>query len=415
MKVVITSVAALNGGDAAILLSIIELLKELEPAVEITVFDAKPRVSRRYYPEVPFRQLLWRRWKRSPAPSLARARLLAAAEAIAAGRTVLGRLLAPLAFRDLQAYAEADVVISSGGTYLVEAYRLEPRFFSFEVARRVGAPLVLFTQSLGPFNDPENRGRIRDFLGSAAVVLLRDERSRRYLADLGLNGNLRVAADVVFASAPEDLAERAGRRRLPEARSPRVGVSVRHWPHFRSQDAEEGMRAYREAVASAVTHLVQRHDAEVVFVSTCQGVREYRMDDSKVAREISEALPPSVRARVRVDDDFHTPSELVEIIGELDFVIATRMHMAILSLVAGTPVVPIAYEFKTAELFRRLEGREEMLDIETLDGEELCAAVDDFLETIDARRGELFEAVSTERDRAREAVKYLVEALPPDR
>ena len=411
MKVVITSTVALNGGDAAILLSIVDLLRGIDPGVEITVFDSQPRVAKRYYPELRFRKLLWRRGKRSLAPRLARARLAAAASALAAGRRLRARVLAPFSYRDLQAYQDADVVISTGGTYLVEAYDLDQRFYDFEIAERLGTPLVLFTQSLGPFEDPENRARIRRFLGDAALVLLRDERSRRHLAEVGVEDNLEVCADVVFASAPEDVAERAARRRLPEERPLRVAVSVRRWPHFRTRDMAQGMEAYRDAIAVAVTRLVEERGAEVVFLSTCQGVPEYRMNDARVAREIFDALPSTVRDRVRVDDAFHAPDDLVNRIADFDFVVSTRMHMAILSLIAGTPVVPIAYEFKTKELFRRLEGAEPVLDIETIDGDALVGAIDDFLQEIDDRREPLFGAVARERARALDAADHFVAAL----
>src|SRR3546814_6657409 len=60
------------------------------------------------------------------------------------------------------------------------------------------------------------------------------------------------------------------------------------------------------------------------------------------------------RSRVRVDDRFHTPEALRDRYAGYDMVVATRMHAAILALCAGTPVMPLAYEFKTAELFGRL-------------------------------------------------------------
>ena len=44
----------------------------------------------------------------------------------------------------------------------------------------------------------------------------------------------------------------------------------------------------------------------------------------------------------------------MELAKGFDFVVATRMHMMILSLCVGTPVLPIAYEFKTKELAARL-------------------------------------------------------------
>jgi colanic acid/amylovoran biosynthesis protein len=87
-----------------------------------------------------------------------------------------------------------------------------------------------------------------------------------------------------------------------------------------------------------------------------------------------------------VDEEFHTPEALGEILGEFDLVIATRMHMAILSMCAGTPVLPIAYEFKTKELFDGLQLGEWVLDIDALEPGQSVRTLAEFLVSIDRAR-----------------------------
>ncbi len=92
----------------------------------------------------------------------------------------------------------------------------------------------------------------------------------------------------------------------------------------------------------------------MLFISTCQGIKEYKFEDSKVAKDIFELLSTEAKQKSVVDDKFHIPDELRTIIEKLDLVISTRLHFAIQSLCVGVPVLPIAYEFKTKELFSRL-------------------------------------------------------------
>ncbi len=78
------------------------------------------------------------------------------------------------------------------------------------------------------------------------------------------------------------------------------------------------------------------------------------------------------------------------------------MHAGILALIAGTPVLPIAYEFKTHELFARLGMAEWVQDIESVTGASLRSALDGFVEALPSLEGPLFEGVAREQALARE-------------
>jgi colanic acid/amylovoran biosynthesis protein len=87
---------------------------------------------------------------------------------------------------------------------------------------------------------------------------------------------------------------------------------------------------------------------DVEALSTCQGVPSYAFDDSEMAREIFAGID------VAINPDFHSPQELLAELSTADLVITTRMHLAILSIISQKPVIAIAYEFKTLELFQAL-------------------------------------------------------------
>jgi colanic acid/amylovoran biosynthesis protein len=164
-------------------------------------------------------------------------------------------------------------------------------------------------------------------------------------------------------------------------------------------------------VAAAATHLVREHGARVRFLSTCQGRPKYRYDDSAVALDIVALLPDDVRARVEVDRAAHHPVAIRDAYAEADLVIATRMHAAILALAAGTPVLGIAYEFKTQELLDTLGLPDWVEDIETITPGTLVARLDRVVEALPAERAALFEGVEAMRADAMEAGALVAEAL----
>src|SRR3546814_9397157 len=117
------------------------------------------------------------------------------------------------------------------------------------------------------------------------------------------------------------------------------------------------------------------------------------------------------RSRVRVDDRFHTPEALRDRYAGYDMVVATRMHAAILALCAGTPVMPLAYEFKTAELFGRLGFAGKVPSIEGIDGATLCAAFRQALLHWQVCGDEIWGKVAAEEKAALSAAEHVRAAL----
>lgn len=378
MKILITNAVSLNAGDAAILRGAVSILRgTFGNDMAVAVYDSKAETAKRHYPEFHYRPALYDQ-VRSAAKGAGRAKLailfvllLAALWKRPVGRRLAHRL-SPRLRDSLEEYARADLIVATGGTYLVPAYRLFPKVFDFLVALLLGRPLILFTQSMGPFPPGRDRWLLRWALCRARLILVRDDASRRHLAELGVpEGSVVQAADAAFALARLD---RPVRRFPPSGRPMRVAISVRDWPHFRNEAPTMGMQRYLAAMAKLTRILVEEHGVGVTFLSTCQGVPEYWTDDSRVADKVVGLLPGAVRSHVTVDRAFYRPEHLIERLAEHDAVVATRMHVGILALCAGVPVLPIAYEFKTSELFRALGWGELTQNIEELTPEGLESA-----------------------------------------
>jgi colanic acid/amylovoran biosynthesis protein len=171
------------------------------------------------------------------------------------------------------------------------------------------------------------------------------------------------------------------------------------------------MERYSAAFASLTEHLVYQYDAVVTFLSTCQGVADYH-DDSRLASAIAATLPDDVRCRVTVDSTFHTPSELMEYLREFDWVVATRMHLAIMALGVGVPVLPIAYEFKSIELFRGLGYERDILTMDTLTPKSLIEGFEFAVESYGRIAQKTRDAVDQCRRDAWQVTEILREEFP---
>ncbi|MGV9714550.1 polysaccharide pyruvyl transferase family protein [Rhodococcus pyridinivorans] len=382
MKVAITNAVLSNSGDAAICQGIVTALVEsgMCRASDIYIFDANAAQTRGLYPEWNiFQQLTY------PDPAknrvvrrLSRAARVAVAKLLMAFPGAIRTLPRPLAraeyFRTLFALAESPLVISSGGTYLVDHYDFRQRAVEIGLARRLGASIVLWTQSMGPFEAPRALSTIRSIKKNVDAAYFRDDRSKGYWEQASQVAmpsiSTAVVPDAAFALAPSSYRKTTNSRRLI--------LSVREWST--GLDGSKLDKAkYADSFRSLASHLLEVGISPVAM-STCQGVPGYSVDDSKTASDIFSGL------RVYVDADHHSPEKLMEEVASSVAVVSTRMHLAILSLVQQVPVIAIAYEFKTVELFKNLGLDHAVCSIEDLSPEWLTSRVDDLLTNPDRYR-----------------------------
>ncbi|MEL6109531.1 MAG: polysaccharide pyruvyl transferase family protein [Planctomycetota bacterium] len=377
-RVLILNCVVQNGGDAAILYAVLgQVRRAFGDDTEITAFDMNPAEANRLYSKVgtflsePFSSNPGRTGVRRRA-SLAGMVMSTLVRSSPLGG-IINRVL-PARNGSVQALLDADAIVATGGTYLVDHYDLKQRIFSFFLARLTGKPTYLFTQSMGPFQKKYIRRYLPIALRNVKHVFLRDERSLGYLRNIMPRVSATVCHDVVF-----DLAHPSKRE---TASPPVVLVSVREWSRFGDRSEDEGRELYFSSIANAVTKLIRERGVRVRFVSTCQGLESYRFDDSAVASQILDRIPEDCRSVAEVDSDFHRPDELVDLLSTASFVISTRMHMAILSMNHELPVFAVAYEFKTEELFANLGIGECHVDIAKITPDKFSG---DVMEAFDRR------------------------------
>lgn len=420
MRVAIINTTFLNGGDAAINIGTFRILRRtFGDDTEFVCFDSQPGIASTLYPEIQIRPLVFDRVA-AGLPTLiprklALAGILASARIQRSAPDWLSTRLPGFMRRLFSDYAAFDVIVSAGGTYLVDRYRLAPRLFEFLLVLALGRPLVFFTQSIGPMRVKRDRSILGWIFKRSAIVMVRDDKSYQEMLSFGMSAD-RIARcpDAAFALAEAGRSQPVRQPGTP----PRIAISVRNWPFFSAPDggqdsnAENGMNRYLDAVAGFIDRVVQTDGAKVTLLSTCQGVGEYWTDDSGIAQQVFERLSKHSHGSVGIDRAFRTPDALIDRLKSFDSVVATRMHMAILALCAGRPVVPIAYEFKTEELFRTLGFQVPVSSIESVTAAQIYDAWRACtLDTVGHRASAGWERVEQCHERALDSGSFVALAL----
>lgn len=400
-RILVTNIVSLNTGDAAILWGMLEIFRRrYGPNTRVVVFDKSAGAAGRYYPWASFRQALFGNRPRTRLGRkiqangyghwVERFRFMTLSFVARLYRWKVGFLGRFIASREdcesVAEYVNADLVVSTGGTYLTENYGLWTNIRDYQLTLAAGSPLVFFTQTIGPFTQPKYRQAFTDIFHKASAICLRDERSRQHVLELGIQADkIALAKDAAFVIDAE--------RRSPPTGALRIAVSVRTMHFFNDGDRSLGDQ-YKTSVAAMVNRAVRDYGAEVVFLSTCQGIPEYWTDDTKLADEIVSTLPEDVAQNVTIDRQFRQPMDIVSAYQDFHLVIATRMHAAILSLVAGTPVLGIAYEFKLEELFHQLGMDEARLSTKEMNAEGSQETLGHMLDNLEYWRDKVFEVQS---------------------
>lgn len=260
----------------------------------------------------------------------------------------------------------ADISIAVPGGYLKAAAIEEDGWLYHAAAllfcKVMRKPVILYPVSIGPFVGWHNRAA-RYLLQRVDSIMVREEISRETSIVLGANpARIHSVPDSVFMLEEDTRAE----TELPlvlehfkQLDRPWIGVSVRHFGFPGDADPKAAYESYLSAVANTVDELIDRFGISAIFVpqrigagDTKSRFERFRASDVVPSREVRERMKHPEQAIVLEDDV--SPQTLMALYGNFEIMIGTRMHANILTMVAGTPVVAIAYEPKTTGIMATL-------------------------------------------------------------
>jgi polysaccharide pyruvyl transferase CsaB len=356
------SYGGMNLGDEAILEGILGELRESVSA-EVTVFSM------------------------NPADTLARHRV----EHAIGVRSLTRREIAP-------SIKALDLLVLGGGGILFDG---EAQAYLREVvlAHEMGVPVLLYAVSAGPLATSASRGAVREALNAApsTVITVRDRLGYRLLEDVGVTQEIQLTADPAFLLEPEELPLAALEAEGVRFERPVVGFSVREpGPAAPDLDPEQ----YYALLANAADFVVERFDAEVVFVP---------MEKLDVQHSHGVVAHMRYAERAEILKRRYSPRQILDLMGRFDFAVGMRLHFLIFAALRGTPFAPLPYASKVSGLLEDLA-----LDTPPLSSigiGQLIGRIDRKWDTREAMRAKLGERVPPLRERARQTNRSLLGLL----
>jgi polysaccharide pyruvyl transferase CsaB len=361
------SYGGLNLGDEAILQSMVTQLRKDLPQVEITVFsrDAED-TKRRHQVE-----------RAVPVRKLSRAEVLPEVERL-------------------------DILILGGGGILYDA---DARTYLREVqiAQEKRIPVFVYAIGAGPLTHAAAQAAVRETLKDAEVVTVREKSAHRVLEESGLHRDVIVTADPALLLKPEPLPRGILKREGLEGRRHLIGMSVRE-PGVAAPDLDE--KLYHALLANAADFMVDRYDADVVFVPMERSVLDTQHSHAVIARMLR-----AQRATVLKGE--YTSGQVLSWMGKFDFALGMRLHFLIFAAIQGTPFVALPYAGKVSGFLEALGLPAPPLNL--VNAGRLIAYLDDSWDRRRSMRTRIAETLPPLQERARETHKLLMETLTGDR
>jgi polysaccharide pyruvyl transferase WcaK-like protein len=209
------------------------------------------------------------------------------------------------------------------------------------LARAMKVPWIVSGVGVGPLPNLLARVTGRLVLRGAESVTVRDVESSEYMDEIGLTSLLRkVSSDAAFLlgeevslwpEEPSDEDPKPGRR---------VGIHV-----TTHGAAPARTRDLLEGVASCIRSLAESDLDIVVFTDAGIG-----RAPTEVYSELRNLLP----AMNMVNKAYEGPPETLRVIRGCDVVVTTKLHVGIVSLVHGIPVLAVGPHPKVDRLYRQL-------------------------------------------------------------
>ncbi|MDQ3571065.1 MAG: polysaccharide pyruvyl transferase family protein [Actinomycetota bacterium] len=289
-----------------------------------------------------------------------------------------------------------DLLVLGGGGIL---YDEEVHNYVREVnlAQERGVPTMAYAIGAGPLRDREDRLVVRDAIGGMDAVTVRDAETKRLLEEVGVEGEVVVTADPALLLTPAPFPEEALVREGVSTERRLVGLSVRE--RGGAAPTLEGS-PYHALVAAAADFVVDRFDADVVFVPM------ERADVRESHRAMAEMATPE---RARVLDGQYGPRELLGFMEHLEVALGMRLHFLILAALASVPLLALPYASKVVELLKVLDTPGPSPHHEHAGP--LLAAIDRLWDERHDHRDHLGQRVPALKDKARETAGVLERVL----
>jgi len=262
---------------------------------------------------------------------------------------------------DMMMLVEGSCYMDTWTSTLLNAYLWGTRF-----AKRFGKASLAYAIDAGHIK-PGNVGKVMRHASKTDLIITRTYNAAQRLNDWGVTAPIVVTADTAFdfdLPAP-----------LPEKRAPsgKVGMALvdfhlwpvvfrpwgrkrdcYRWPYYYSRSSER-CRAREDLVrgyAALADDLIDRWGKEIVLISMEELDEPLVLDVRSMMKHPEGATVLSSRER--------NAHQMTQGLRELDALITSRYHAAVLSMAASVPMMAIGHDKRLEDLFEEVGTKDEL-------------------------------------------------------
>ncbi|MBE6034223.1 polysaccharide pyruvyl transferase CsaB [Aminipila sp.] len=267
----------------------------------------------------------------------------------------------------VSAVSRCDLLISGGGSLLQDVTSKKSILYYLIImwmALLFRKKIFIYSQGIGPINSSLNRKLTSKTLSKVSGIVVRDEASKEFLAEIGVDcRKVVVTADPVLRikRAPliigEEILRKEGINLNKEQLT--VGFAIRE----RKLNSE-----FVDELCIAMERLVTEKNAQIVLIPF------HFSEDVSVIEEIEKRLGEKVYS---IKHKYLT-NEMLSIIGNMDLLVGVRLHALIHSAIMNVPMIAISYDPKINSFMKSI-GMKAMCSIYDFNSEDF---IDEFNKTL---------------------------------
>lgn len=344
-----------NSGDDAILKSIIESFKSLDPNLNIKVLSKDTDLTEREY-----------------------------------GVAAVDRFK----FFDVRKSLKAsDMLISGGGSLLQDKTSSRSIWYYLlimKLAKRYKKKVFVYSNGVGPINKRFNRNITRRVLNKVDYITLRDKDSYDFIKSIGVNNpNVKVLSDPVFNL--KEASDESVRKKF-DINEDTVLVSIRSWMDDEKLISE---------LSKFLNYLLD--DGKNIVFMPMQTPRD---------TTISEKIAANIKSSKIIDEKY--PVEiLMSLMKNADFIVAMRLHAMIYAIHQNLPFIGLSYDPKTETLLKDFDESIN-IDVDAINYDDLLKAYKYIKDNRDSFISNLNTINEENKKKAIEASKLALELLEDD-
>ena len=347
-----------NSGDEALLKSIVDDLKSIDPDITITALSGNAKLTKKMY-----------------------------------GIKTINRFN-PIAI--CREFLRAKLLLSGGGTLIQDATSTKSLMYYLSIislAKKMGMKVMLYANGMGPIRD-SNVIRVKKVLNKVDLITLRENISLEEIERCNIKKpKVMVTADPAFNLKATE-SERADEILSSYSIEPGqkiVAVSVR--------ESNKMAKNFEEEMALALDEIA-REGYIPLFIPM----------QMKSDFDISMSIAGKMKEKSRVIDAELSISDMLAIIGKCSIACGMRLHMLIFASVMNVPMAGIAYDPKVRG-FMDYMNQTSYVELEHFVGKRFAQTALQCLENREALQKQLTESSAALRAKAKQNAQLAIELL----